>query len=273
MGESLTYRKKLPNLNSVENIDAIINDLFFNFNLLDYGFESLKDFKNKLKDKYREIFFSKKFDFGTINSLPQIYTLYKSFELLERSEYDFDLVFRCRFDSIFIHPIKLFPLNKILSNNYLYNLNFGRAYYPKRIYDIFFCGSRQSMNFISSLWNDVLFLVNDSFDNGLDKRDCCRLLYLASTKNSTKVKSFPSRICDFYRSNKYIYSKYLINSHLLNLRFNKKCFLLIYIFKWFKEMKLNNIKISIYLFQAFLLLPFAYLKRLKYLKINLIFFY
>ncbi len=130
------------------------------------------------------------------------------------------------------------------------------------------------MNYISSLWNDVPFLVNDSFDNGLDKRDCCRLLYLASTKNSTKVKSFPSRICDVYRSNKYIYSKYLINSNLLNLRFNKKCFLLIYyIFKWFKEMKLNNIKISIYLFQAFLLLPFAYLKRLKYLKINLIFFY
>ena len=85
MGESLTYRKKLHNLNSVENIDAIINDLFFNFNLLDYGFESFKDFKNKLKDKYREIFFSKKFDFGTINLLPQIYTLYKSFELLERS--------------------------------------------------------------------------------------------------------------------------------------------------------------------------------------------
>ena len=116
MGESLNHKNNLPEIFSNENIDEKIKFLFKDFNLLDFGYESFRDFKKKLKDEYREIFYSKKFDFGTVNSLPQIYTLHKSFELLEKSKSNFDLVFRCRFDSIFIHPIEIFPLKKILSD-------------------------------------------------------------------------------------------------------------------------------------------------------------
>ena len=267
MGKSLNHKSNLPEINLVENIDEKINLLFNNFNLSDFGYESFKDFKKGLKDKHREIFYSKKFDFGTVNSLPQIYTLYKSFELLEKSEYNFDLVFRCRFDSIFIHPMKIYPLKKILSNDTVFNLNFGRAYYPNRIYDIFFGGSRKAMNFISTIWDDTPFLVKNNFDNGLDKRDCCRILYLAASMNNTNIKSFSSRICDVYRNNDLKYSKYLISSHLVNLRINKKNISYIkFIFKWFRERKLSYIKITFYLIKALILIPFVYLKRLKYLK-------
>ena len=269
MGESLNHRSKIPFMDGYVNIEEKIRILFNEFNLLGYGHEKFKDFEKKLKSQHRDIFISKKFDFGTINSLPQIYTLHKSFQLLEKSTYKFDLVFRCRFDSIFIHPLKLFPLNQILSDNILYNLNFGRAYYPSRIYDIFFGGSRRSMNFISTIWSDIPSLVKNNFDNGLDKRDSCRILYVAACIKKTKAKSFPSRICDVYRNNDYLYSKYLICSHLLSLRFNKKNILsLIYIFKWFRERNLSNHKITFYLLKTFILIPFVYLKRLKYLKIN-----
>ena len=267
MGKSLNHKNNLPEIDLVENIDEKINFLFKDFNLLDFGYESFKDFKKGLKDQHREIFYSKKFDFGTVNSLPQIYTINKSFELLEKSKLNFDLVFRCRFDSIFIHPIKIFPLKKILSTGDVFNLNFGRAYYPNRIYDIFFGGSRKSMNFISNIWKDTPDLVKNSFDNGLDKRDCCRILYLAASINNTNIESFSSRICDVYRNNDLLYSKYIISSHLVNFRINKKNISYInFIFKWFRERKLSNIKITFYLIKALILIPFVYLKRLKYLK-------
>ena len=268
MGKSLNHKNNLPEINLVENIDEKINFLFKNFNLIDFGYESFKDFKKGLKDQHREILYSKKFDFGTINSLPQIYTLHKSFELLEKSEYNFDLVFRCRFDSVFIHPMKIFPLEQILSNGSVFNLNFGRAYYPNRIYDIFFGGSRKAMNFISTIWDEIPYLVKNNFDNGLDKRDCCRILYLAASNDNTNVKSFPSRICDVYRNNDLKYSKYLISSHLINFRINKKNISYInFIFKWFQERKLSYTKIIFYLIQTLIFIPFVYLKRLKYLKI------
>ena len=267
IGESLNHKNNLPKIILNENIDEKINFLFKDFNLLDFGYESFRDFKKSLKDQHREIFYSKKFHFGTINSLPQIYTLHKSFELLEKSKLDFDLVFRCRFDSIFIHPIKIFPLKQILSNGSVFNLNFGRAYYPNRIYDIFFGGSRKSMNFISTIWNDTPYLVKNSFDNGLDKRDCCRILYLAASKDNKNIKSFSSRICDVYRNNDLVYSKYLISSHLVNFRINKKNIsYLNFIFKWFRERKLSNTKITFYLIKSIILIPFVYLKRLKFLK-------
>ena len=269
MGKSLNHKSNLPKIILNENIDQKINFLFKDFNLLDFGYESFRDFKKRLKDQYREIFYSKKFDFGTVNSLPQIYTLHKSFELLEKSKLNFDLVFRCRFDSIFIHPLKIFPLKKILSNGTVFNLNFGRAYYPNRIYDIFFGGSRKSMNFISTIWKDIPDLVNNSFDNGLDRRDCCRILHLAVSIKNTNIESFSSRICDVYRNNDLLYSKYLISSHLVNFRINKKNIsYIIFIFKWFKERNLCMTKITFYLIKSIILVPFVYLKRLKYLKIS-----
>jgi len=53
------------------------------------------------------------------------------------------------------------------------------------------------------LRNDIPSLVKNNFDNGLDKRDSCRILYLAASIRKTKVKSLPSRICDVYRNKDY----------------------------------------------------------------------
>ena len=86
------------------------------------------------------------------------------------------------------------------------------------------------MNFISTIWKDTPHLVKNSFDNGLDKRDCCRILYLAASIDNTNIKSFSSRICDVYRNNDLIYSKYLISSHLVNFRINKKILVTLVLF-------------------------------------------
>ena len=267
-GKSLNHKYKIPDTNLVQNINQKILKMFNEFNLLNYSYESFEYFDKKISLDHQNILNSKKFHFGTINSLPQIYTLYKSFALLEKSNYQYDLVFKCRFDSIFVHPLKLLSPEKILMNNSLYNLNFGRAYYPKRIYDVFFGGSRKSMSFLSNIWEELPSLVRSKFNNGLDSRDCCRILYLAAKLNNIEVKSFSSRICDVYRGDDYAYSKYLINSHLISLSLNyKNIILLKFIFKWFRESNLSNLRILFFIINAFLYFPLTYLKRLRYLKI------
>ena len=65
MGESLNHKKNLPEVLLNENIHEKINFLFKDFNLLDFGYESFTDFKKRIKDQHQEIFYSKKFDFGT----------------------------------------------------------------------------------------------------------------------------------------------------------------------------------------------------------------
>ena len=267
-GKSLNHKNKLPETNLVQNIDQKILKMFNDFNLLNYSYESFNNFDKKISLDHQKIFNSKKFDFGTINSLPQIYSLNKSFKLLEKSNYDFDLVFKCRFDSIFVHPFKLLSLHEILLNDELYNLNFGRAYYPRRIYDVFFGGSRKSMNFLSNIWDQLPSLVNNKFNNGLDKRDCCRILYLAAKLDNIQIKSFSSRICDVYRGDDYEYSKYLISSHLIKSSLNKKNIIILKSFyRWIRERNIGNSRILIFLVKTFLYFPLAYFKRLRYLKI------
>ena len=268
IGNSLNHRNQISKLKKVDNIDKNIKSYFNGFNLVKSKNESFKEFNLKLQKSHKEILNSKKFHFGTVNSLPQIYTFHKCYGLLEETNEKFDLVFRCRYDSIFLHQLKQFPLEEIFHNNFLYNINFGRAYYPKRIYDVFFGGSINAMNFLSDIWDDLPSLVNSKFNNGLDNRDCCRILYLAAKLRNIKAKSLSSRICDVYRGDDYAYSKYLINSHLINSSLNKKNIIILkYIFIWFRERNLSNFIILFFFINAFLYFPFAYIKRLKYLKI------
>lgn len=266
-GKSLNHKNNLPDLYYCSNIETHLKFIFKDFNLIDYGYESFTSFKNNLPNEYRKIMNSKEFHFGTINSLPQIYTLYKSFQLLDKSNSEFDLIFKCRYDSVFIHQMKFLPLLEINNTNCLYSLNFGRSYYPNRVYDIFFGGSRKSMKFISSIWDDIPMLLNNRFSNGLDKRDCCRLIYLAAKLDNIKVDSFKSRICDVYRNNNLLYAKYLISSHLISINLNQnKLEIIISMIKSFRYMGIKKFKILAYFIKSIIFLPFSFLKRVKYLK-------
>ena len=266
-GKSLNHKSQSADLTSIENVDEYIKLIFNDFNLVNYGHESFKEFKSNLKKEYKDILKSKNYHYGTINSLPQVYTIYKSYKLCETSGQNFDLIFRCRFDSIFIHPFKLFPLKKILDSEKLFNINFGRAYYPKRVYDIFFGGSNKSMYFLSNIWFDFPKLVSNKFNNGLDKRDCCRILYLGAYLKNVKVQSFNSRICDIYRNNNFDYEKYLLSSHLVKIQPNKSSLNnLKFIAYWFfKERKIKFIQLLIPLMKFLFYLPASYLKRLIYI--------
>ena len=142
-----------------------------------------------------EINSSKKFNVLTKNSLPQIYQIYKSFCMLGDKYDEYDVIIRLRFDSLFTSEFK----PSLISQDTIYNINFGRAYYPQRIYDIFFYGLPSDIKYVFCTWLYLPELIKNPFDNGLDKRDACRLLYLAARKFHKKVESTLVRYTDIYR--------------------------------------------------------------------------
>ena len=265
-GESMDHRENIPKIKYNKDSYDQISNIFSEFNLKEIHTESYHNFVMNLSKDHKKIFNSKVYHKGTIFALPQIYTLSKCYELLDKAENEYDLIFRCRFDSIYLHPLKLYPLRSFLNSSDLYNINFGRAYYPNRIYDIFFGGSKKSMKFLDQIWNNLPNFVESDFNNGQDKRDACRLFFVAAISNNIKVKSFNTRICDIYRPFKdNFYEQYLISSHLFSLKFDKTSLKSIpYYIRWFIFRRINLIKISLVIVKTIFLFPLSYLKRFKY---------
>ena len=52
------------------------------------------------------------------------------------------------------------------------------------------------MKFLDQIWNNLPILIENNLNNGKDKRDACRLFYVAAISDNLKIKSFKSRICD-----------------------------------------------------------------------------
>ena len=265
-GESLDHREEIPKIKSDNDSYAKISSIFSEFNLKEIYTESFDDFIINLPKNHKRILNSKIYHKGTIFSLPQIYTLSKCYKLLDNHGDNYDLIFRCRFDSIFLHPLKIYPLRKLLNSSNLYNINFGRAYYPYRIYDIFFGGSKKSMSFLDQIWDEIPQLIENNLNNGQDKRDACRLFFVAAVTNNLRIKSFNTRICDIYRPFKdNYYEQYLISSHLLSLKFDISSIKAIpYFIRWFVYRRINLIKITSTILITTFLIPLSYLKRLKY---------
>ncbi len=265
-GESLDHRENTPKkIHENDSFTKILN-IFSEFNLKKIDTESYDNYIINLPKTHKKILNSKIYHKGTIFALPQIYTLSKCYKLLATDENEYDLIFRCRFDSIYLHPLSLYPLKDFLNSSNIYNINFGRAYYPNRIYDIFFGGSKKSMVFLDDIWTNIPQLVENNFNNGQDKRDACRLFFVAAISKNIKVKSFKTRICDIYRPLKdNFYEQYLISSHILSLKLDITSLKSIpYFIRWVIYRKISFLKLSLIIIRTIFLIPLSYLKRLKY---------
>lgn len=138
----------------------------------------------------------------TVNSYSQIYKICDSIKLKSQYEKDhnfnYDIVVRFRPDNLMVNQF-----NFEIDPNTIYNINFGGAYYPKRIYDILFYGDSKSMDKISNTFIEYLNLLYHDFNNELCKRDACRLLYLQSMLSGLEVKTTNARLCDIYRGQSF----------------------------------------------------------------------
>lgn len=269
-GISKNHKRKMPKVKLDINPEKKINNLLKNHNLISSNSKSFKDFIKFLDDEYLEIMNSSKFSHISINSIPQIYMIYRSYKMLGNNIDKYNMIFRCRYDSIFLHPLNIYPLEEMYSKNLVYNINFGRAYYPNRIYDIFFGGSPKAMSFIDLLWNNLPSLIENKLDNGLDKRDACRLIYIGCLKSNIKSQSFETRICDVFRNNNLrLYINYIISSHISKNLLGKYTLKMIkYILKWSKSDSMSKTILLINLSRMLIIYPIMIIKRIKYFKIK-----
>lgn len=167
-------------------------------NVTSIEIENYNNWFEKLNNKEKEFYNNTEFNSRTINSYTQLYKIYRANLLKKQYEeannMTYDIVIRTRPDNLFISSIDL-----NLNPNTIYNINLLNTFYPNRIYDIFFYGDSKSMDIVSDTYIEFEKLLNNSFDNGLCKRDTCRLLYLQSTLNKLNVESTKHRMCDVYR--------------------------------------------------------------------------
>lgn len=133
-----------------------------------------------------------------VTSPPQLYKIYDCNRLVKNSGTNYDVVVRCRPDSIYLHRLSS-VLNTDMSKVYHINCGIHGAYWPNRVFDIFFYSSQKNMDILSETWLSLLENVSYPFDNGLDKRDCCRLLYVTCLKNNLDVVDLEKRVCGVYR--------------------------------------------------------------------------
>jgi hypothetical protein len=189
---------------SKKNIDANI------FEKIKEIYESIKYLKienynswfESLDKILKDNIYSNKFNPLTINSYTQIYKIHDSINLKSKYEkennFKYDVVIRARTDNLFINHFNL-----SIDSNSIYNINFGSAFYPNRIYDILFYGDSNSMDKVSDAFINFQNLINHDFNNGLCKRDACRILYLQAFLSNLKVFSTSSRLCDIYRGGSF----------------------------------------------------------------------
>jgi len=138
-----------------------------------------------------------------VTSPPQLYKLYKCNLLKKQYEvennFKYDVVIRIRPDVIFVDNIDLSDINSIS------HINFGRtgSYWPNRIFDIFFYSNSDNMDILSNTFMELEENINYDLDNGLDRKDCCRLLYVQAYKNKINIKDLTTRVCEVYRNESY----------------------------------------------------------------------
>lgn len=187
--------------NTSTDLDIIsqLNIAFTDIKVKKHKVISNQHWEMSCSDEVRRIIENKKYSILTINSAKQLFQIHESYSLIDNPAC-YDFIVRCRFDSVFLFE---FQVPEVESRNIVWNINFGNAYYKNRIYDIFFFTAPLYSSAVFSLpWLRFGESVRDDFDNRLDRRDACRILYLNAKAKNLDVMSTSIRYCDIYRNNR-----------------------------------------------------------------------
>ena len=134
-----------------------------------------------------------------VTAIPWFNQMYIASQLKQQHEsthnFKYDVVLVTRPD-IWILGIPAFQEMKA---NTIYHTNIGRVYWPNRIYANFFYGSSSNIDDLLTAWLDIKTLFQHPFNNGLDYRDPCRLLYIQACNKGINVETMPKYIADPYR--------------------------------------------------------------------------
>lgn len=200
VGVSHNEKRESP-LNRRDDIDYDIDKTISLIrNLVDFEVDDYNAWLGSAQEEIKILMSTNLIGGESVTSPPQLYKIYKCNQLKKKREkadnFKYDVVIRTRPDLIYIEEVDFTEIDKIN------HINFGvvGSYWPDRIFDIFFYSNSKNMDLISNSWESILTDVDNDFDNGLDKRDCCRILYINAIKNNIEVNDIKKRICGVYRN-------------------------------------------------------------------------
>ena len=174
-----------------ESVTAKAIETAYNGRLVSVDIENISDFEAHMPDSLRDIY-KNGFVWSGITvkgtSVPQLYKIKRANQLKIDYEkaggFKYDLVIRSRPDNIMVAP---FDTRHLALDKNIYAINCLGTFYPNRIYDIFFYGSSENMDLISSAYDNMVEIERLPFHNGLHPRDACRILYVQALISGLNV--------------------------------------------------------------------------------------
>ena len=150
MGKSMNHNLRNRNFKNKLSSDYFVEKMFSDFHLSGIIHEPYENFVENIPADHFKIHRANKNSIDC-HSLPQIYSFCKLFNTFENELKNFDLILRCRFDSIFTHKLTETELIKSTQKD-IFHINFGLNYYPNVIYDVFFGGSYSAIKILANTW-------------------------------------------------------------------------------------------------------------------------
>ena len=201
--------------------NVTIDDIYNTYkNVKAVNIESYENWKNSLSKEY-ENYYNQPFIIngqnGSNTVFPQLYKLHDANKLKndfeKQNNFKYDMVFRFRPDMCLVEDIQenyIIPFKKHFdsdTNNKMWTLNPYKIFYPNRIYDIFFYCNSEVMNIIADSYEKIIQLINNKYNNGLQKNDTTRILYIHAIENNITIIENNRCIGDIYRDEPF--SEYL----------------------------------------------------------------
>jgi hypothetical protein len=122
-----------------------------------------------------------------------------------KNNFKYDIVFRVRPDCLFIDRCDF----SNFKNNTIYT---QKKIDSNMVYDIFFYGDSPSMDIISKSFINYRELFNSNFNNGLNRVDANRILYIQALNNNIEVMKMTYRNCEVYRLENYNFFVNMVKS-------------------------------------------------------------
>jgi hypothetical protein len=173
-------------------------------NLIATEIENIEAYEQKMPDELKDIY-KNGFVWAGLKMLgtcvQQFYKMQRVNQLKldyeNANNFKYDLVIRCRPDNIMVNPLLPRYLDKLSTS--IYGINCNGTFFPNRIYDIFFYSSSENMDYMAKIYNNIVQLEKHDFDNGLDRRDSCRLLYIHAKLHNLNVVDIDYNPCFIQR--------------------------------------------------------------------------
>jgi len=187
--------------------DVITQDMLvrtYKTNLIATEIENVETYEQTMPDAYKDIYINGFTWAGlklTGTCVLQFYKMQRVNQLKldyeKANNFKYDLVIRCRPDNIMFAPLSPRYLDNLRTN--IYGINCQGTFYPNRIYDIFFYSSSENMDYMATIYNNICALEKNGFENGLDHRDPCRLLYIHARLHNLNVVDMDYNPCFIQR--------------------------------------------------------------------------